>query len=363
MLNYKVKLERMLNNSSNWIDVSFLLAKCESILIEDDFDQELSISRMDIKFYKNINFSTALQHREKWRATIWYLELPDDKFVSEVFYLDFADIQDNDTQYFILSLTAANPDLGFTYGVSNEIVYTNKTIKQAAIDFAAQFNLTSELDDLTPNISLGYLNPNNLNDSPKITFKSYGDMLRHIAKNHGFFVNISGSKLSFRKIESGSAYDKYCSVPEYYNLLSFDSKQNYTNLYKRYYCVYKKTDGSLVNDFYDNPNIFVNKSIQLDNYYLNSATAIDVLSGALYRNFYENFSNIFVCTGFNDLKAGYLLIPGTSYNQHDVTHRITKVVHKIDNRGWICEVHGFPIAKIKQTTPSLLVNPGILVVV
>lgn len=328
-----------------------------SIKIDEYFDTDFTVSRLEILFNARYIKSPQWKYKDQIIVQLWRNVAPANILTTGTFYIDFAeDIKSSGEQLYRISALEADPNLGFTYGVDT-IVNNNKTIRQSAIDFASLFGLTLT-QNITANVTSGTIK--DIFGTPNINlatieFTSYADMLRYISNNFGYFGNLSGLNLQFTKINSFIGGET--SIP-LYNIdfvLDFQTKQSYTEMYSEYRCRFYDRPSNVLSVYLVQPNFAAQlnqkqKQLEYDEAYYNITAAQERCEGELLLDFIKAFEIRLTVYGFFNIRAGRLLFLNSSYGQHEGYYRILRAFHTVDQSGWKIEITAFPIQVLDITT-------------
>jgi hypothetical protein len=336
-----------------------------SISLEDAFDTDFTVSKLDLTFHANYRRSLNWQFRDQLKLELWWKPFPLFKLVTGTFYVDYIeDIKATDgLQTFRVSALEADLTIGFTYGV-NEITLTNKTTKQAVADFASLFSLTLS-ENMTANVYLGIIenaatNPNKTTVTAK--YSSYAEMLKDICVNFGYFGNLAGKNLQIYQINSDFSNSTRFFLWAFQDIWSFEVKQSYTNLFKRYNTNYinNPTNTNWIQLFLE-PQMSAQLNSKISNInsadgYFNRDSAAERLYGAMYGDFLKGFECVINCSGMPEFKAGNIFLLDSTYGSHEGYYRCTRVRHVIDAGGWNSEITGFPLGILQTTNASFKVG-------
>lgn len=333
-----------------------------SIELEDVFDTNFTVSKLDLTFHASYKRSSNWQYKDRLKLELWWLPYPTFKLISNTFYVDYIeDIKSSGgLQTFKVSALEADPELGFTYA-AKQIKLTNKTTKQAVADFATLFGLTVS-ENMANDVYLGLIkdagNPSTVKTTVEATYESYAEMLKDICNKFGYFGNLSGKNLQIYQINSAFSNSSRFFVWTLQDVFDFQVKQTYNNLYKRYQTNYinNPTNTNWVSLFLDpvmsaQLNGKINIIDSQDAYY-NRATASDRLYGLMYSDYLKGFECSITCSGMPEFKAGNIFLLDASYGQHEGYYRCTRARHRIDAGGWISELSGFPLDIIEYTSAT-----------
>lgn len=349
----------------NGFDVSSTIAPyLISIDLEDTFDSNFTVSKLELTFHAKYKRSVNWQYKDQLKLELWWLPFPVFKFVSNTFYVDYIEDVKNQggLQTFRVSALEADPTLGFNYG-AGEITLSNITTKQAVLDFKNKFGLTLT-ENMTSDVYMGVVR--NVTDTTssadlntvKASFDSYADMLKYICNTFGYFGNISGKNLQIILGESTYSENSRFTVWSFEEVYSFEVKQTYNNISKQYNCFYVNhpTNNDLIQKYLQ-PQMQEQlnnktKNLEINDAYYNSATADERLYGEMYREFYDGFETRIECSAQPEFKAGNVFLLDSTYGNHEGLYRCTRVRHRVDSNGWNAEVIGFPIAVLKSVTAT-----------
>jgi hypothetical protein len=325
-----------------------------SITIDDTFDSEFTVSKLEIIFHANYLRNSSWKYKDQLKLEIWWLPFPTFKYISPIFYVDYVDDikSSGGLQTYRISALEADPELGFKYS-ANEIVFNNKTVKTALSDFATLYGLTL-IENAAPDVFLGVTSTTDIANS-RITFSSYAAMLRYICQSYGYLGSLTGKKIEIEQINStynNSTRFFIWDMPEVYSL---NFKATYTQLNKRYIADFvNRTDSNQIQQLFLQPAMQTqlnNKERIIDSgsYQYNYETAAEKLYGTMYRDFLTGFEIIINCSALPEFTAGYVFLLNATYGRHEGYYKCTKVAHRIDSGGWNSEVTGFPLRVLNST--------------
>ena len=328
-----------------------------SINIDDTFDTEFSVSRLELLFHAKYLRNSSWQYKDKLQVEFWWKPYPTFKYISPVFYVDYIDDlkSSGGNQTYRISALEADPELGFKYS-ENEIVFNNKTIKNALIEFSALFGLTLAENTL-PDIYMGTVETNDINNS-KISFNSYAEMLKYICNEYGYLGKLEGKNLKIEQINSNFSSGNRFFIWDMPDVIDVSYKSTYNNLYKSYLTdVINRDSGNVLLQLLLQPEMQAqlnNKEVYLDDgkAQYNRITGEAKLYGRMYQDFLSGFEIIINCSALPEFKAGYVFLLNSSYGNKEGYYRCTKVNHRIDANGWISEVTGFPLKMLLQRTAT-----------
>lgn len=358
---YQPKFNIFINNFNVTTSISPYLI---SIDLEDVFDANFTVSKLELTIHAKYLRSSNWQYKDQIKVELWWEPYPLFKYISGVFYVDYMeDVKSQGgLQTYIVSALEADPTLGFTYG-SKQIVLTNKTTKQAVLDFKNLFGLTLS-ENMIPNVYLGTIKDfATATDFSTVTatFNSYAEMLIHICNTYGYFGNLSGKNLQIFSVESSFTDSSRFFVRSLKNIFSFNSKQVYNSLKQSYNSVgYNRILNSLQYALLRPPQ-YTNlnnktENLEITDTYYNMESAQERLYGAMYRDFYTGFEVTINTPALPEFEAGNIFLLDSSYGVHEGYHRCTRVRHKVDGNGWVAELTGFPLKIISATVATFNVG-------
>lgn len=352
----------------NTFDVSATIAPyLISISLEDVFDSDLSVSRLELVFHAKYKRSSSWQYKDQLKLELWWEPFPVFKYTSGIFYVDYIEDvkEDGGTQIFRVSALEADPTLGFTYGVKT-IKLVNKTTIQAVTDFKTLFGLTLT-HDMTPNVYMGTI-PNILGTpTPDINtvtaeFSSYAEMISYICKSFGYFANISGKTLQIYSINSGFSDTTRFFLPSLSDVWNFTAKQSYNKLAKVYAILaINRASSNTITRYTLSPEMSAQlnqkeKQLEYSDGYYNSESGFERQYGEMYKDFYAGFETRISCSALPEMKAGNIFLLDSTYGFHEGYYRCTRIQHKVDAGGWNTEVTGFPLKILQATSASFNVG-------
>lgn len=341
----------------NGFDVSNTIAPyLISINIEEVFNTSFAPTKLELIFHCNYVRSSAWEYKDLITVKLWWEPFPLFVYESPTFYVDYIDdIKDSGgNQTFRVAALAADPELGFNYGVG-ELSYTNTTILTAVTNFASTFGLTLS-QNLHSDVFLGTINDiNNVDDPPNvdicaIDFESYVDMLRWICRTYGYYGDLRGTTLRMFDINSAATDTSRFFVWDFNEIFDFNAKQSYTPLYRQYNVFFIDRDD---NDAYDIgfnrpiPYLLLNNkedNIDFNSAYNNVESAIRRLGARILEDYLEGFEVTMTLSGLPEFTAGNVFLLNPDYGNHSGFYRCTRCIHRIDGtRGWVSELTGYPI--------------------
>jgi hypothetical protein len=357
---YQPQYKLTINN----FDVSTTIAPyLISISLQDFFDNNFTVSKLEIIFHAKYKRSSAWQYKDQLKLELWWKPFPTFKYISDTFYVDYVEDIKNPggLQTFRVSALSADPSLGFTYGVK-KVTITDKTTIQAVTDFATLFGLTVS-QNMKANIQMAPIK--NILGSPPpslttstITFDSYADMLKYICQKFGYYGNISGKNLQIYQIDSAFSSTSRFFLYALQDIYGFEVKQTYTDIYKTYGVLFvDRTASNAITRLTLSPvmSAQLNNKIQDVEYedaFFNRDTAAERLYGEMYQDYYSGFEIRITQSAVPEIKAGSVFLLDASYGAHEGYYRCIQVNHIVDSNGWNAEITGFPINILESTSAS-----------
>lgn len=337
-----------------------------SINIEEVFDNSFTPTKLELIFHSKYTRSSAWQYKDMISVKLWWEPYPSFFYQSPTFYVDYIDdYKDSNGQTFRVSAMAADPTLGFNYGVG-EITYTNTAITTAVSNFATLFGLTLN-QNLASGVTIGTIKDiNNTTTPPNVNlctaeFDSYADMLKYICETYGYFGDLRGKSLRLFGIETAATSTSRFYVWDLNELFSFNAKQTFTPLYKEYQCIYVERPANTYALGTSQPlstgqlNNKINK-LDLNEAYNNVASATRRLSAEILKDYVSGFEVVLTMSALPEFSAGNVFLLDADYGNHRGFYRCTKCVHRVDAGGWVAEVTGYPIAKPEEAFASFTVG-------
>lgn len=351
---YQPEFEVLLNgfNISNTIKPYLI-----SINIEEVFNTSFAPTKLEMIFHSKYTRSSAWKYKDTIKVKLWWKPFPLFFYESPTFYVDYIDdIKDGSGgQLYRVSALAADPSLGFRYGV-NEISYTNTTILTAVNNFASLFGL-SVSQNLASNVFLGTINDiNNVTDPPnvnlcQIDFNSYADMLKYICDTYGYYGDIRGTTLRIFDIGTAVTDTSRFFVWDLNEIFSFNAKQSYTPLYREYNVFYidrDDADAYAIGQSRPLPYLELNnkvENIDFDSAYNNVQSASRRLTARILQDYLSGFEVTLSMSALPEFTAGNVFLLNNDYGNHAGFYRCTRCVHRVDGNGWTSELTGYPINK------------------
>lgn len=346
----------------NGFDVSATVAPyLISLQLEDIFDNNFSVSKLELTFHAKYKRSSKWQYKDQLKLELWWSDTPTSKLVTNVFYVDYiTDIAEaGGNQVFTVSALEADPTLGYNYGV-RQVTYTNKTVRTALTEFRDLFGLTLSENITSSTIYMGttqnYSTAASLD--AVINFDSYAQMLNYICQTYGYFGNISGKALTITRINTPYNGGTRFQPPPAERIIDFNFKQTYNALNKEYRSRYvSNRTNKVISEYVLTPAMAGQlnnkiKKLEYDDAYYNLESAIERATGEMYQDFYSGFECRLQTLGRHDYLAGDMFLLDASYGASEGYYRCTRVNHRVDGGGWICEITGFPPKIIDATSAT-----------
>jgi len=350
----------------NGFDVSATVAPyLIRINLEDVFDTNLSVSKLELVFHAKYKRSLKWQYKDQLKLELWWSTTPTLKLISNIFYVDYiTDVSEaGGNQTFMVSALEADPTLGYNYG-SRQVIYTNKTVRAALTEFRDLFGLTLTENITSSLIYMGttrnYLTATTLDSV--IAFDSYADMLKYVCKNYGYFGNVSGKALTITRVNTQYAGGVKFTPPPVERIIDLNFRQTYNALNKEYRARYvSDRTNKVISEFVLTPAMAgqlnnKTKKLETDDAYFNINTATERATGEMYQDFYAGFEMRLQALGRHDYLAGDMFLLDASYGASEGYYRCTRVNHRVDGRGWITEISGFPPNIINSTSATFEVG-------
>lgn len=356
---YQPEFEVLINgfNVSNTIKPHLI-----SISIEEVFNTSFAPTKLEMIFHAKYIRSSSWRYKDTVRVRLWWKESPLFLYESPTFYVDYIDDIKDNAQTFRVSALAADPTLGFNYGVE-EIKYTNTTIQTAITNFGSLFGLTVS-QNLASNVFLGTIKNVFSSPTPSFTsvfadFESYADMLKYICETYGYYGDLRGRNLRLLAVESAFTNNPRFLVPPLDEVNSFDAKQSYTPLYKQYN-LYYTSGSSLLGGFVQPPMAAQLNEKQLNIDYADAYFGVNSASRRLLAEFYQDLIEGFEVTvnvsAQPEFRAGDIFLLDANYGLHEGFYRCTRCIHRVDGNGWVTEISGFPLNKTQNDKAYFIVG-------
>lgn len=327
-----------------------------SINIEEVFNTSFAPTKLELVFHASYVRYSPWKYKDLVKVKLWWEPFPQFFYESPTFYVDYIDDTKSGggNQTFRVSALAADPELGFSYGVG-QISYINTTIRTAITNFANNFGL-NVFENLASNVFLGTINDiNNVNDPPdvnscKIEFQSYADMLKYICNTYGYYGDLRGTNLRLIDISTNATNTSRFFVWDFNDIFDFNAKQSFNPLYKQYNVYYVDRDN---NNAYaigfgrPGPYLELNnkeENIDFNSAYYNVQSATRRVTAKMLQDYLEGFEVTITLSGLPEFTAGNTFLLNPDYGNHAGFYRCTRCRHIIDGeRGWVSELTGYPI--------------------
>ena len=329
-----------------------------SIVLEDNFDTNFTTSKLELSIHSSYRRSSSWAYKDTIVLKLWWRVLPDAKYTSSVFYVDYVEVRKEagGNQIFLISALEADLNLGFTFGGS-DVSYVNISIRDAFRDFINRFNLnfTTTIPETT---YLGTVPKDETVTTSTIflaKYDNYPEFVKSVTNDFSYLSNLSGLNLSLISINSSFGANDRFFVWDLEEVFSFNYKQTFNNIPKKFQCNFvDRDDNNKVKEIVLTPSMEAelnNKEIRINDNeaYYNIETASEILYGAMNKAFLDGFEVNISLSGLPTFKAGEVFLLNASYGVHEGYYRCTKIVHRVDSGGWITEITGFPIKKLAAT--------------